>query len=160
MITPEQLTIKLGNFSKCLKSDDTSFLVAPLEFARGEMLFTIHNEATATDGSPIGQPKAAKPPHIGVYGRAHGRRRARRGRQTDRKDLELNSDLRNSVVLGETDGMPSVGFDNSKARLIAEGQQAQTGKRIWGLTDSGRKQFISQLEKALDRNVQDCYDKS
>ena len=159
MITPEELSIKLQNFAKCI-GKDTSILIPPLEGARAEMLYRIHNEGKATDGTLIGVPKVAAPPHIGAYSQRHGRRRAKRGRQNKIKDLQLEGDLIRSVTTGETGGVPSVGFDTSEQREIAEHQEAQTEKRIWGLTKGERATFEKQLEKILSKDLKDCYDKS
>lgn len=101
--------------------------VAALQVMQAEMTFRIFNDGKAADGSDIGTYRSD----------SHKRIRRNRGRQTSYKDLELDGDLRRSIVRGTSSGQNVIGFTDDKNRTIAEHQEtpAQTGKVIFTPTD-------------------------
>jgi hypothetical protein len=105
-----------------------------------EMKYRVFNEREATDGNLLNNHPTKKP---GYRSESHkkfrqtGFKRGKKfhsgGRQILYKDLEITSELRNSIVLGKSGGQNVMGFNQDKTRLIAEHQEtnAQTGRQIW-----------------------------
>ena len=86
-----------------------------------DMKRRVFNDGKATDGSSLGKYKS----------RSHIKKRTERGRQTGYKDLDFEGDLRRSLTTGEQGQKAVLGFTTNRQRLIAEGQEKQTGKSIW-----------------------------
>lgn len=106
--------------------------VAALERINGEMKARIFQNGLASDGTPL---DTFSTPALGRYSRGYGLKRQKAGRRTDAKDLEFHGDLRKSIAVGKTGQSNVIGFQYDAARLIAEGQEKQTRKKIWTPSD-------------------------
>lgn len=120
------------------RSDDRAE-VAALKRLEGEMKVRIHSQGAAADGSRIG-------PYRDPYYRA---KRAEAGRQVAFKDLEFFGDLRRGYGTGQTTNGNALGFFQDRTRLIAEGQQRQTGKVIFSPSDTERENMMDVYQETL-----------
>jgi len=114
--------------------------IAALSSVIGLYLQRIHNKGEASDGSPIG-----------IYeSLGHIKKRQELGRQISKKDLELHGNLRRSVKIGVSEGKNVIGFDVDLSRLIAEGQEKQTGKVIYDLQNGEQAEMDEAYARELE----------
>lgn len=91
---------------------------------------------------------------IGKYrSRSYRKKREKAGRQTGFKDLEFNGDLRRSIQTGKRSTGAVIGFDNGRAKQIAQYQQDQTDKDIFSITDSEIKAARAAFLKTYRANI-------
>lgn len=98
----------------------------------GDIKRRIHNDGKASDGSLLDTPARRR---LGRYSLQYGKKRQAAGRQTGRKDLQFFGDFLRSYGAGKSGDVQAIGFFQDKARLIAQGQQEQTGKDIFTPSD-------------------------
>lgn len=136
----------LGNLSKCLVNAKGRIIVPALNLTLGDFLFRIFNEGKDANGG-----------QIGTYRSSWKKVREDNGRQTGYKDLEFSGELRRSIVVGETsEGDAAIGFRFGKQALIAEGQELQTGKEIFKLSETEKKQLSDAISNQLQKEIREC----
>lgn len=79
--------------------------IAALDRSRALLVQRVFNNATATDGSIIGNYRSKQ--HVAL--------RRSLGRQVSQKDLELFGDLRRSIIRGKSMGKNVIGFSTNMA---------------------------------------------
>ena len=124
-INQNQIPADIAMITKNLLLHVNDYEIAGLSELAGLYKRRIHNNGEATDGSKIGNYKSAQYKAFRVL----------QNRQVSYKDLELYGDLRRSEQIGVSNGRNVFGFTRDLSRLIAEGQQEQTGKIIFGVSD-------------------------
>ena len=135
----------VDNVIQCIRDRRALIAVSSMNRLLGSMKIRIFNQGRATDGGLIG-------PYISAWKNV----RAKAGRQTAYKDLEFSSDLRNSIQVGTSSGEVVIGFLVDKSRLIASGQEQQTGKEIFTPT---QEEIDLTVESVLDL-VDECLDQA
>jgi hypothetical protein len=137
-----------------LRLEDPNFdqraAFAALKRLEGEHKRRIHQRGRASDGTQM-KTFAAKKDKAGFYSRDYARIRDRFGRGTSKKDLQFLGNLIRSYTVGQYKNRYVYGFLNDRSRLIAEGQQSQTRKDIFGASPSEIKNvtkiFADQIIK-------------
>lgn len=119
--------------------------ISALKTVEGLMKVRIHNRGQSTEAGLIGR-----------YRSRWRQVRLNAGLQVAYKDLEFTGDLKRNVTVGVSDGENVLGFRNTKARLIAQGQEQQTKKEIYTPTEREYKAmynaYVKVIRKAF-RNV-------
>jgi len=118
--------------------------LSAMKRAEGEFKLRVYTRGEATDGSKLGPYRSEQ----------HKRRRVRRNRQVSNKDLNFEGDLFRGTVTGSQDGKALFSITTNKLRLIAQGQEKQTGKEIFRLseeeTDLAFRTVQAEVEAVLN----------
>jgi hypothetical protein len=90
---------------------------------------------------------------LGSYRSKHKQARVNKGLQTQNKDLNFDGDLLRGTTTGEQDGKAVFGIATDRLRLIAEGQEGQTGKDIFSLSKAEKdlvfKTILAETNRLL-----------
>lgn len=116
--------------------------ISSLEELRGVYLNRIFKRGLASDGRLIER---------GYRSPGHRKKRRDRGRQVRIKDLNFTSDLLRSVQTGVAGNSYAMGFISNQSRLIASGQEQQTKRNIWEVSETEERIFERSLLKNIDR---------
>ena len=141
------VVINIREAEKCFAGQNKRDIQFPvLKLQEGNSKARIFNEGKASDNTSLGAYKNAR----------YKAFRQSIGRQTGYKDLEVFGDLRRNFTVGTNGDDIVLGFATDKARLIAVGQEQQTGKEIWKPT----KEEINDIKKAAVKRIRECLRKS
>ena len=99
-------------------------LFVALSRGEAEMKRRIFNDGKASDGTLIGSYRSD----------SHIAKRRARGRQIVKKDLQFEGDLIRSLQVGREGKAVVLGFTLDRERIKADGNEQQTGKRIFKLS--------------------------
>jgi hypothetical protein len=106
-----------------------------LKTLEGSMKVRIFTDGKATNGRKIGRYKS----------KAYAAKRRAANRQTRYKDLEFYGDLNRNITVGKHRRDYVLGFANSKAKLIADGQEGQTRKTIFKPSTAELKELADKV---------------
>lgn len=120
--------------------------IAALQRIEGEIKARIFQNGQAADGSQL---DTFSKPSFGRYSLQWGLKRSAAGRGITVKDLEFKGDLRRAIAVGKSGNSNVIGFTFDLARLIAEGQEGQTRKKIWAPNDEEISIGIEVYKKRL-----------
>ena len=157
------------NINKLVNELEKFDLITPvMKDAESVLKRRIFNEGKATNGSKLGSYKTE----------AWKRKRQKAKRQTSYKDLEFSGDLRRDIVFGDVKKSKGVstgqiGFAGGKSIketkkgkthitdyiTIAKGQEEQTGKEIFAISEKEEKGIMERAEKLLFTRIENSLDK-
>jgi len=139
-LTPKQALARISRIEKAILDSEKRISISILQRRRANMNQRIFVKGIATDGALITSKVIAKGSRIGAYSQRQGSARRSRGRQTTLVDLNDTSNLRSSLIIGESGDKVVLGFRDMKSRRIALSHEQYREKEIFRGTRSERDQ--------------------
>lgn len=125
---------------------------AALKRLEGEMKRRIHQQGQSSDGTQLSTFAEKKDP-AGYYSKQWGSKRRRFGRTVSKKDLQFYGDLLRAHTVGTFNDRFVYGFLYDMARIIAEGQEGQTRKPIFSISDRERDLVVQIYSERLVQDI-------
>lgn len=138
---------KLRGFKNSIEQAQEAGLKSMQGYIEGEMKDRIHARGEATEGGAIGDYRS----------RQYKAKRIEAGRQVRKKDLVFKGNLIRNYGTGTFQGKQVIGFFQDRYRLIATGQEQQTGKTIFTIRqetiEEGKRQYLRAYNRVLSRKL-------
>jgi len=141
-----QLDNSLGRLSKKFGKKPKDWTLLAIKTAEVIFKNRVFNEGKATSGQSFGRYKTKQ----------WVKKRAAKGRQTARKDLQMTGDFRRAIKpVRKTDNRMTLEFTGDEVLLkIADGQENQIGKGdIFEFSEKEKKEIFTRVEKEIDRDI-------
>lgn len=123
---------------------------AAMTRAEGELKRRIHQRGESANGNKlISRAKKTR----GRYSFQYAKKRERAGRTINIKNLEFRGDLRRAYGVGTNNNDVVIGFFYRRARLIASGQEQQTGQPIFELSDEENRRVLEVFANRLNSGI-------
>lgn len=115
-----------------------------------EMKNRIQQDGKKSDGGPI---TSNSNPKFGAYSEGYGKKRSKKGRQTNIIDLTFNNDMMRDLKPGPTGPISyGAGFLSNEQRKIANFNEERFGV-IFDPTDQELKQSLVTINKAIQKEL-------
>lgn len=125
-----------------IEANSDKWLYAALSRIEADMKTRIFNLGQDVDG--LG---------LGTYSPKYAQYRKDNNKQTGYKDLEFDGDLRRSIQVGISGNKRVLGYTRTDSRLIAKGQEKQTKKIIFKVTEDEKKAALETLKQEFERDT-------
>jgi hypothetical protein len=144
--TKQFLEVQIKNLKEAINPDRV--LREAVVTMTGEMKNRIQQDGKLSNGGKITSPSPEK---FGAYSAGYGKKRSKKGRQTNIIDLTFNNDMMRDLKPGPTGPMSyGLGFLSNEQKKIAGFNEERFGA-IFDPTDQELKQSLVTINKAIQK---------